>query len=74
MTQIPINIRIRFGKETVKLKTAQDVGRTVSGVKLFLKTLAGGIYQAIAEIPDGTLGVYMHNRPEIVAIDWEVVE
>jgi hypothetical protein len=70
MKQIPTKIRVRFGKETVLLKDANDVQTTKSGVSIRVKIKAGREVQPIVSIPDGTLGIYMHTRPVITAVDW----
>lgn len=70
MKQVPVNIKIKFGKAVVKLPKHTDYAITNEGVKLYLKMKPANEVQAMAEIPDGTLEQYKHCRPIIVSCDW----
>jgi len=67
--QYPFNIKIRFAGEVVTLSDKDDRQTTPSGVTLHGR-MRGPEFQPLAEIPDGTLEKYKHERPKILSADW----
>jgi hypothetical protein len=70
MKQVPVNIKVQFGKSVVKLETHESRAKTTEGVEIYLKMRPANEVQPIAVIPDGTLEQYKNCRPQIVSCEW----
>lgn len=64
------NIKVRFGRDVVLLKDVRCTVKTRAGVVIWMKSKPGGEFQAMADIPDGTLEQYKHMRPVVESVDW----
>jgi hypothetical protein len=65
------NIKVKFNGYTVTLTDETDRRKTPQGVEIYIQQQPANNIRPMAVIPDGTLEIYKHCRPEIVSVQWE---
>jgi hypothetical protein len=68
--QEPISIRVRFHGHVVTLADMNDRQTTPEGVQIWIQSQPAGCFRPMADIPEGTLEIYKHCRPQIIQNDW----
>lgn len=67
--RLPVNIKIRFGKDIVVLKNLLSEVFTKDGSRIYIKMRPDGRAQPMADVED--FSKHMHDRPVIISCKWD---